>query len=77
MSNWLENYADDEILHVLTIKDLVFVYEEERGEGSWERLPDEEKESLKWRTQRGVENGLEWAEVMDVAIDEAIRQNAE
>ena len=77
MGNWLENYKDEDILYVLTIDDLVGVYEEERGEGSWERLPDEEKESLKWRTQRGVENGLEWAEVMDVAIDEAIRQNAE
>ena len=76
MGNRLENYKDDDILYVLTTDDLVGVYDDNAGEGSWESLPDEEKVSLRYLTQRGLENGLEWYDVMDVAIDMAIRQNA-
>ena len=63
----------DDILFILQVEDMVVVYDHEHGEGSYDKLNDEDKTDLKAGVKKHLEYGLgeAWAEYMKIAIQEA------
>ena len=63
----------DDILFILQVEDMVVVYDHEHGEGSYDKLSDEDKTDLKIGVKKHLEYGLNeiWDEYMEIAIREA------
>ena len=61
-----------EILYVLTTTDLEMYYDGVHGEGSYDKMPDDQKQHLVHDARRGLENvGESVGYAFDFAIEEA------
>ena len=63
----------DDTLYVLRVEDMVAIFDHEHGEGSYDKLSDQEKTDLKLNVKKHLEYGLNeiWDEYMEIAIREA------
>jgi len=60
-----------EVLYVLQTDDMIGFYEDIYGEDSYDKLSEEEKETLKYKVKKGLGYGLgeAWSDYMRVAIE--------
>ena len=62
---------DDTTLFILRVEDMAAVYDHVYGEGSYDKLSDQEKTDLKLNVKKHLEYGLgeAWADYMKIAIE--------
>jgi len=60
----------EEILYVLQDDDMIGVYDERNGEGSYDKLSDEDKRVLRLHVKKGLESGLgeAWMDYMETSV---------
>lgn len=66
---------NDRVLYVLTVEDLVTIYEDERGEESWDKLDEETRAGLVRMATKYIEDlmdgsGYSWANALEDAIQD-------
>jgi len=61
----------DDTLYVLRVEDMAAVYDHEHGEGSYDKLGDQDKTELKAGVKKHLEYGLNeiWDDYMKIAIE--------
>jgi hypothetical protein len=60
----------EQILYVLQDDDMIGVYETRNGEGSYDKLSDEEKRVLRHQVKSSLESGLgeAWMDYMETSV---------
>jgi hypothetical protein len=65
---------NDNVLFILTVDDMAYAYDLKKGEGSFDKLNEEEKIDLALDVKKNLEHGLgdAWAEYMDISVGLAL-----
>tara|TARA_R110002020_G_C15894535_1_gene740420 strand:- start:133 stop:399 length:267 start_codon:yes stop_codon:yes gene_type:complete len=72
----IKTYLIEDTLFILQVDDMIGFYDAEKGEGSYDKLSDQEKTDLKLSVKKNLGHGLgeAWAEYMEISVGLALDQ---
>ena len=72
----IKTYLIEDTLFILQVDDMIGFYDAKKGEGSYDKLSDQEKTDLKLSVKKILGYGLgeAWAEYMEISVEEAIQK---
>ena len=68
--NTINSYLIEDTLYIIQVDDMIGFYDQMYGSGSYDKLNEEEKETLKYRVKKNLSYGLgeAWSDYMRESI---------